>query len=151
LGILDIELGVLLGRCGNNESESSHSYLKVDAYRTTDTVIELRKVEDGANGAITGLLTIKLEAGDAAQLGAVAVANARQDIELSNVGAPIGGYSTVHDAADAVTASGITDSNFAKSLGSVVMKINIIVEVIDKTAKVIIFCSNNNRLADLYR
>jgi len=116
LGSFDIELGALRDRCGNDDN----------------TVIELRKREDGANGTIACLLTIKLDANDTAQLGALAVANARQDVELNHISTPIATYGTAQDAVDAVGASG---SAFAQSLGCIVAKINVIVEVVDKTAR----------------
>jgi len=118
-GSFDIELGALRDRCGNDDN----------------TVIELRKREDGANGTIACLLTVKLDANDTAQLGALAVTNARQDVELNHISTPIATYGTAQDAVDAVGASGITDSAFAQSLGHIVAKINIIVEVVDKTAR----------------
>jgi hypothetical protein len=143
LGSFDIELGALRDRCGNDDSKSSEYLFDVDTYSPIDTVIELRKREDGANGTIACLLTVKLDANDTAQLGALAVANARQDVELNQIGTLIATYGTAQDAVDAVGASGITDSAFAQSLGRIVAKINVIVEVVDKTARVSISGSNN--------
>ena len=135
-------------RCGNDDSKSSGYLFEVDTYSPTDTVIELRKREDGANSTIACLLTVKLDANDTAQLGVLAVANARQDVELNHIGAPIATYGTAQDAVDAVGASGITDSAFAQSLGHIVAKINIIVEVVDKTARVSISGSTDNRFTN---
>jgi hypothetical protein len=148
LGSFDIELGALRDRCGNDDSKSSESLFEVDPYSPTDTVIELRKHEDGANGTIACLLTVKLDANDAAQLGALAVANARQDVELNHIGTPIATYGTAQDAMDAVGASGIIDSAFAQSLGRIVAKINVIVEIVDKTARVSISGSTKNRFSN---
>jgi len=130
LGSFDIELGALRDRCGNDDSKSSEYLFEVDTYSPIDTVIELRKREDGANGTITCLLTVKLDANDTAQLGALAVANARQDVQLNHIGTPI------------------TDSAFAQSLGRIVAKINVVVVVVDKTARVSISGSTNNEFTD---
>lgn len=141
MGSFEIDVSALRTRCGNDESKPSESLPQGGADIRADTVLELRKITDGTMAC---LLTVKLEANNAAQLAAVAAASARQDIEQSYIGAPISGYTAVQGAVVAIAASDIKDSIFAKSLGGIIAKINVIVEVVDKTAKVCISNSNNN-------
>jgi hypothetical protein len=87
-------------------------------------------MEGDANYPNSGFITVRLTADD--HIGAIAVSNARQDSERSGLLISVDGA----DAIQVVDASVASQSTFLMALGSVVSKLAIFVEIVDKAAKV---------------
>ena len=97
-----------------------------------DTVIDLHK-SDGAGATVTAArLTVRVQRVDATEFGSHAVAEARNDVEARIPARQPNPTEVIGQVDKAV------HSSFAASLFKVIESLQIVVEVLDKTAKVCI-------------
>ena len=85
-------------------------------------------MQDKANKMTLGFITVQLISHDVVQMGAVAISRARQDIESSDIpkSSEIGDSQPI----------GILDAAVNNALQGVVSKLEVLVQIVDKTSKV---------------
>jgi hypothetical protein len=95
--------------------------------------LELRS----SDGTSKGFITVKLSVYEPAQAGAIARSNAREDIERSKISksAAAAGSGAVQ-ATDAAVGAVQEPGDLEKALESVVSKLDIFVQIMDKTSQV---------------
>jgi hypothetical protein len=139
VGSIDIALNQLLDKCENNKRTFHTPFflLAVIFMYRADAKLELVSKGGGANHSSRGFITIRLSTGSVAQMGALALSNARQDIEHRRImqpGAAIQPRSVQPTGAPGGDSSQPKD--FATALGNVVSKLDQFVNIMDRTSKV---------------
>jgi hypothetical protein len=97
----------------------------------------LRSTEGRADSTIKGFITVRLSTSDPNQAGAIAMSNARQDIEQSDIAA----VAVAADSRPAQTAGAAVNfvsqpGDIVTSLESVISKLSLFVQIVDQAAKV---------------
>jgi hypothetical protein len=89
------------------------------------------------DGTSQGSITVRLSICEPAQAGAIARSNAREDIERGGIpGSAAVGDSGAVRATDAALGAVQEPGDLEKALGSVVSKLDVFVQIMDKTSQV---------------
>jgi hypothetical protein len=102
-----------------------------------DAKLELVSKGGGANNPSRGFITVRLSTGDVSQMGALALSNARQDIEHRGIMQP--GAAIQPQPVQPTGAPGGSSSqpkDFSTALGNVVLKLDLFVKIMDRTSRV---------------
>ena len=99
-----------------------------------DATLELRSKESSLDNSKKGLITIRLSTSDPVQTGALAVSNARQDIERSGILKLAANANSEH--AQVLGAAIDTTGRLATALAIILSKLDVFIDIIDKTSKV---------------
>jgi hypothetical protein len=133
----EIELSTLLCKCENNERKSMNIFLHLFNRTFAGANLELTSVEHMGHTTATGAITIQLNTVDSALFSAITTSNARQDIDHSEIVKATGlAPSTPRQTIDAAYNVGPKSSNFLQPLQSVISKLDIFVQIMDKISKV---------------
>jgi hypothetical protein len=98
-----------------------------------DATLELRKADNRSRG----IITVRLDSIDTSAAGAIAVGNAMQDAVLGGVDHSAAALdSSALQVLDGGAAAVGSATNFLHSLSNVVSKLDLFVQIVDKTAKV---------------
>jgi hypothetical protein len=102
-----------------------------------DTTLELKAADGKADDKGCGTITLRLRAIERSKAGENVIKSTRQDIQLSGVDQ----FSTDNESEtaqvlDVALGADIRQSPFMKSLWGIVSKLDVFVQVVDKTSKV---------------
>jgi hypothetical protein len=98
-----------------------------------DATLELRKADNRSRG----IITVRLDSTDTSAAGAIAVGNAMRDVVLGGVDHSAAALdSSALQVLDGGAAAVGSATNFLQSLSNVVSKLDLFVQIVDKTAKV---------------
>jgi hypothetical protein len=102
----------------------------------TDATLQLKVADSDKNHENGGFITVHLEADTQIQTGAIAIVNARQDIESSGIANSVaaGDSKVVQDADRGLNAD--PQNVFMSALEGVVSKLDVFVQIVDQTSKV---------------
>jgi hypothetical protein len=118
---VDVKIGALLRLCENGQ----------------DATLELKPTSGEADNRSCGSIAVRLDAIDVSTAGAMAVGNAMQDTELAGVDHSAAALdSTALQVLDGGVALVPKTTDFLNSLGNVMSKLDLFVQIVDKTAKV---------------
>jgi hypothetical protein len=107
-------------------------------YRTpADATLELKSMERKRNDKTMGFITVQLIADNITQTGLMAVSNARQDVDKSDIVKSAGAMnSKPMQAVQVGINADQSQSNILNGLKAVVSKLNVFVQIVDKSSKV---------------
>jgi hypothetical protein len=102
----------------------------------TDATLQLKMADGDKNDKNGGFITVHLGTDTQIQTGAIAIINARQDIESSGIANSVaaGDSKAVQDADRGLNAD--PQNAFQSALEGVVSKLDIFVQIVDQTSKV---------------